>query len=339
MDISPSTLRGYVHESSVNRPANYIYEKYTPKLFNGVYYFKDPTVYETRAWNKFRYLPKLDPKDAENVKILHKEFGEEIKDTKKLPKLWRVQNVLKNKSPYAGATAMGNLARAYRGEEFRTLEGIPKDMVLGRKIQESLATKEYRKAFIALALRNIDRHYKGHVGSLSNFYRTMRAELNTLLGEGHGFDINEITSKSTSELRGTHPWAAFVDITEAKINRGVLGGYQGHVSRTIAQVENLLAQGKDAEAVKKAALLKTRTLESIKKTLTGPKHNLSPLQIEQLNFADIIVSDKIDPKIYSPKQLERWKKKGLDIPGFAKERGWYFDVKKGTPMNWNLLGK
>jgi len=61
MDISPATLRGYVHESSVNRPANYIYEKYTPKLFNGVYYFKDPTVYETRAWNKFRYLPKLDP--------------------------------------------------------------------------------------------------------------------------------------------------------------------------------------------------------------------------------------------------------------------------------------
>ena len=55
-------------------------------------------------------------------------------------------------------------------------------------------------------------------------------------------------------------------------------------------------------------------------------------QINQLNLPDIKVGQTIDPKIYSPKTLERFKEAGLDIGQFAKDKGFYIDVKKAKPF-------
>ena len=76
------------------------------------------------------------------------------------------------------------------------------------------------------------------------------------------------------------------------------------------------------------------SLDSDRNTLINrlTKKGFTEAQINQLNVPDIKIGETIDPKIYSPKTLERFKKAGLDIGQFAKDRGFYVDVKKAKPF-------
>ena len=115
------------------------------------------------------------------------------------------------------------------------------------------------------------------------------------------YNINEVISISAGESRGIQPFSVFVDATNAGINSGELAGYQGTFSKKFAAVEDLIKAGKMSEATALAATLKGDQAEVAKRLL---EQNFTQKQINQLNFPEIVVSDKIDPKIlFSPEQF------------------------------------
>ena len=54
-------------------------------------------------------------------------------------------------------------------------------------------------------------------------------------------------------------------------------------------------------------------------------------QINQLNLPDIKVGSNV-LETYKAKDLSRFKKAGVDIAQFAKDKGFYIDVKKAKPF-------
>jgi len=148
-------------------------------------------------------------------------------------------------------------------------------------------------------------------------------------GEKIPYNINEVISLSAGESKGIRPFSVFIDATSAKINKEALASYQGQFSQRLGEVQGFLAEGKKAEAIAAADKLLDTQKATAKNLLA---EGFTKSQIKQLNLAEIKVGKTIDPKIYSPEKLARWKKAGLDIGQFVKERGFYVDVKKAKPF-------
>ena len=242
-------------------------------------------------------------------------------------------------TPTTVANTEALYSRLLRGETFRTDIDIAKDAVLGKKIinQLSLNTKNNarRSAFYRLALDNINKLYPNESGNLETFKINFRNELKNVLGLKQGqtvpFSVNEVIGLSTGESRGIQPFSVFVDAVDTNINEGELARYQGQFSKKISSIQKLLSGNTpNVEEAKRIAL----SLDSNRTTLINSltKKGFTLDQINQLNLPDIKVGQTIDPKIYSPKTLERFKEAGLDIGQFAKDKGFYIDVKKAKPF-------
>ena len=125
------------------------------------------------------------------------------------------------------------------------------------------------------------------------------------------FSVNEVIGLSTGESRAIQPFSVFVDAVETNINKNELKNYQGAFSTKVRKIQDLLS-GKNPNTVEaeKIAL----SLDSDRNTLVNrlTKKGFTEAQINQLNVPDIKIGETIDPKIYSPKTLERFKKAGLD---------------------------
>jgi hypothetical protein len=143
------------------------------------------------------------------------------------------------------------------------------------------------------------------------------------------YNINEVISISAGESRGIQPFSVFVDATNAGINSGELAGYQGTFSRKLGAVEDLIKTGKMDEATRLAATLKGDQAAVGQRLL---KQGFNQKQINQINFPEIVVGDKVDSRFYSPEQLKDLKAKGVDIEGFAKDRKFYIDTKGTKPF-------
>jgi hypothetical protein len=230
-----------------------------------------------------------------------------------------------------------NLARAYKGSIFRRLEGIDKDVVTGNKLMDQLGKggrfNPYRQAFYRMALQEIDDLYGKQHGKLTSFKTLFRKTLNGLV-KNNRYSLNEVIGISTGETRGAQPFSVFVDVVDSKINEVPLAQYQGKLSTNIEQVNKLITQGKLDEAALKAGDLRG-ALAKTKATLAGPKYNLTAEQIRQLRFPEVVVGETVSPEIYKPENLAKWKKQGLDIEKFAKEKGWYLDTKGSRPY-WEV---
>ena len=83
------------------------------------------------------------------------------------------------------------------------------------------------------------------------------------------------------------------------------------------------------KATELAATLKGDQAEVAKRLL---EQNFTQKQINQINFPEIVVGDKVDSKFYSKKQLKDLKEAGVDIEGFAKDRKFYIDTKGTKPF-------
>ena len=318
----------------------YINDKFKPKLFGKMVYYKDPTTTELRALDFFKDKEGITERMRKHVIKLHEELGSVIKETKKLPTLEVVQDTLGIKSPTTAATAMRNLARAYKGVVFTRLEGIDKDVATGKRLIKQLGSAErfnpYRTAFYNIALKEVDALYGKQHGTLSSFKLKFRKTLNGLI-KNNKYSLNEVIGLTTGEMRGARPFSAFVDVVDWKINEVPLSQYQGKLSKNIEHVNKLITQGKLEEAALKAADLKG-TMAKTKATLAGPKYNLTAEQIRQLRFPEVVVGETVSPEIYKPENLAKWKKQGLDIEKFAKEKGWYLDTKGSRPY-WEIGAK
>jgi hypothetical protein len=301
--------------------------------------YKDPGVNVLKNWNALISSPKISSAMVDNIKEYDKLFRKKLKDNKgKLPDIGEVIQKTSMSTPTTIANTEALYSRLLRGETFRTDIDLAKDAVLGKKIINELAidssNNARRSAFYYLALDNVDKLYPQKSGTLRDFKINFRNELKKILGPGIKevpFSVNEVIGLSTGESRAIQPFSVFVDAVETNINKNELKNYQGAFSTKVKKIQDLLSGNKPNKAeAEKIAL----SLDSNRNTLVNrlTKKGFTISQINELNIPDIKIGETIDPKIYSPKTLERFKKAGLDIGQFAKDKGFYVDVKKAKPF-------
>ena len=343
------TLRSYESKPDENTSTRFIRDNIEKKRTVGVnpttgrretvVRYKDPGVNVLKNWNALISSPKISSAMVDNIKEYDKLFRKKLKDTKKLPDIGEVIQKTSMSTPTTIANTEALYSRLLRGEKFRTDVEIAKDAVLGKKIINQLAINSTnnarRSAFYNLALDNVNKLYPQASGTLGDFKDAFRAELKKTLGLKKGqivpFSVNEVISLSAGESRGIQPFSVFVDAVETTVNENELRNYQGQFSKKVKIIDKLLSGSKPnvVEAEKVAGLLDANRTSLINQ-LT--ERGFTTGQINQLNLPDIKIGEKIDPKIYSPATLKRYKEAGLDLSQFAKDRGFYVDVKKAKPF-------
>ena len=301
--------------------------------------YKDPGVNVLKNWNALISSPKISSAMVDNIKEYDKLFRKKLKDTKKLPDIGEVIQKTSMSTPTTIANTEALYSRLLRGETFRTDIDIAKDAVLGKKIINELGINSTnnarRSAFYNLALDNVNKLYPQASGTLGDFKEAFRTELKKTLGLKKGqtvpFSVNEVISLSAGETRGIQPFSVFVDAVETTVNENELRNYQGQFSKKVKRIDKLLsAKNPDKVEAKRIAGLLDANRTSLINQLT--ERGFTTEQIDQLNLPDIKIGQTIDPKIYSPATLKRYKEAGLDLPQFAKDRGFYVDVKKAKPF-------
>ena len=300
--------------------------------------YKDPGVNVLKNWNALISSPKISSAMVDNIEEYDKLFRKKLKDTKKLPDIGEVIQKTSMSTPTTIANTEALYSRLLRGEKFRTDVEIAKDAVLGKKIISELginsANNARRSAFYNLALDNINKLYPQESGTLGDFKDAFRNELKKILGpkvKEVPFSVNEIIGLSTGESRAIQPFSVFVDAVETTVNENELRNYQGQFSKKVKKIQELLsAKNPDKVEAKRIAGLLDANRTSLINQLT--ERGFTTGQIDQLNLPDIKIGQTIDPKIYSPATLKRYKEAGLDIGQFAKDKGFYVDVKKAKPF-------
>ena len=346
---SKSTLNSYTSDPDKNSTARFIKDNFDYKIGAteaGAFvkgegtkqrYWKNPSDTTLRKWKRFVNSRMMTQGMRDNINKLY--ANEDIQDiifkSKKLPTLFEVQDALGTKSPATAANTMALLAKVLKGDEFRIpFDDIPKNAVVGKRILQQIGDigkrNPYRVAFYTAALANVDQIYKNAGNTtLTSFKDNFRDEMRSLLSlkpkENIPFSVNEVIGVSTGEMRGLQPYSAFVDVTAKGINEGPLAQYQGRLSKAIGQVQEKLAKG-DVVGAEKIA----NDLGKNVSTYKGFK-DLTPDQINKLGLAEIKIGTDIDPKIYSPEQLARYKTRGLDIQKLTDQEGFYIDTKGRRP--------
>jgi len=343
------TLRTYESKPDENTSTRFIRDNIEKKRTVGVnpttgrretvVRYKDPGVNVLKNWDSLISSPKISSAMVDNIKEYDKLFRKKLKDTKKLPDIGEVIQKTSMSTPTTIANTEALYSRLLRGETFRTDIEIAKDAVLGKKIINELAINSTnnarRSAFYNLALKNVDALYPQESGTLEDFKKNFRTELRKVLGlkktQAVPFSVNEVISLSAGESRGIQPFSVFVDAVETTVNENELRNYQGQFSKKVKKIQELLA-GKNPNTVeaKRVAGLLDANRTSLINQLT--KKGFTTGQINQLNLPDIKIAETIDPKIYSPATLKRYKEAGLDLSQFAKDKGFYVDVKKAKPF-------
>ena len=339
LGVSPKVLQRSAADLKVDSTARII-EKLFPSISSvrdgrKVNLYKDPTPATIKEFKEFFKKGRLTTDTIKRVKEIDNLFRDMVVNGKKgkhLPDLFEVMAQTSANTPSKAAGAMAVYSRALRGEKFKSPIDIRKNNSAGERLITELGSNArnnaYRTAFYRLALGNINKQFTKS-GTLGDFKKAFSTELRSamkLTGKKKiPYNINEIISISAAESRGLRPFSVFVDATLADVNSKALASYQGTFSEKVMEVEKLIKQNKMAEASKAAATLKG-TQATLGKTLEG--HGYTKAQIKQLNFPEIVVGTKIDPKHYTPEKLAKLKKAGVDIPQFVKDRKFYIDIKK-----------
>ena len=344
LGVSPNTLRTYNTPSRQNLDSttsdwikDNIKKIRTIKDGKSVNLYKDLTQTELNKWTSLQDSSKISTKLVDNIKEYDKVFRNQLKSTKKLPDIAEVIQKTSMSTPAVIANTEALYSRLLRGETFRRDVDIAKDVVLGKKIINELSINSTnnarRSAFYRLALDKVNKLYPGESGNLETFKSNFRNELKNILGpdvKKVPFSVNEVISLAAGESRGVQPFSVFVDVVETGINEKELANYQGSFSKKLAQVQNLLSGSKPnvAEAEKIAL-----SLDSSRETLVNSLTNkgFTKNQINQLNLPDIKVGTDV-LETYKAEDLARYKKSGVDIEKFAKDKGYYIDAKKAKPF-------
>ena len=222
---------------------------------------------------------------------------------------------------------MATLSKMYSGEEYRLLK-LPKNEETGKFIFKALRQggkfNPYKAAFYNLAIEEIDKTLGNETGTLKNFKRYFKDNLNKYLGKGHGVSLNEVASISGMVSNDMAPYGAFVDLTNSKINKGLLANFQGTLTNALTEIDQLKGNEK-IEAIKK---FNKEQIPNFKKQIAAKYGNKLA---NSIRFTEIVPGKKIDPKIYSEETLARYKDQKIDLESLAKKKGYYLDVKGARP--------
>jgi hypothetical protein len=351
-DIPTKDITSYYNEKYVdgrvnNSTANFFIKNFkaTKGILNGkeANFFKEPSKAIMEEWKTLKSSNSLSKSTVNAVNEINNRFRDQIVTNRQLPDIDKVmKGSITMTTPSRAANAMAIYSRALRGETFRQPLNFKESSAAGVRLLSQLGStgrfNSYRTAFYNLALDNINKDFKVN-GTLKEFKNTFVKELGKAMGiEKTGkipFNINEIISLSAGEVRGVQPFSVFVDAVDAGINSGALSDYQGQFSTKLGKVQELMATGKAADKAA-ARLIANSLVTDNKVTLTNKliKEGFTKSQIKTLNLPEIKIG-KDATKTYKAADLTRYKKQSsgaVDIGQFAKDKGYYIDVKKGKPF-------
>ena len=242
-------------------------------------------------------------------------------------------NILgKGTTPYEASHAMSTLARAYNGETIRGLDVKP-NKAKGEFIWKHLANLQERDPWSAPVyhegLRQVNRELKG-VGNFRTFKDTYTDKMNEIFDEmkipkKYRTSINEIVSVKGAYRNKMAPYAAFVDLTRSDLN-SYIAKQQGDLSKAMSYLDE---HKKDFEKFKRK--IKLFNEQTNPKRIAGITRKFGQEAADQVRLASLVEGTNVE-KYYDKTDLDRWKKKGLDLRKYAKEKGYFIDVKGARPF-------
>jgi len=347
LGLSVATLKKYrTKGATVDKyPLKGFIEK-TFKPFKGkssatgtsTYYLK-PTKKMLNDYQNFKNRTTISRDLLKDVETLHNsELIKNLRKSKKkvLPTLDQVVEVLGKdvKAHGRAANAMSVLSKMYQGEEYRLLK-LPKNEETGKFIFKALRKggkfNPYKAAFYNLAIEEIDKTLGNEVGTLKNFKRYFKDNLTKYLGKGHGVSLNEVASISGMVSNNMAPYGAFVDLTNSKINKGLLANFQGTLTNALTEIDKL----KGREKLQAINAFNKKQIPNFKKQIAD---KYGKKIADNIRFTEIVPGTKLT-NTYKPEDLAKYKTQGIDLQSLARTKGYYLDVKGAKPYTEFLENK
>ena len=240
--------------------------------------------------------------------------------------------VLGGATPYQASYAMSILGRAYDGDKIRGVD-VELDKSKAEFIHKNLASLGARDPWSApvyeQGLRQVDKELKG-VGSFRTFKRVYTEEMNRLFDE-MGIDkkyrttINEIIPVKGAYRNQVAPYAAFVDLTRSDLNQ-YIAGQQSDLSKAMSYLDKY--KNDITKFDRKIRLFNEQTNP---KRLAKIAEKFGQEAADQVRLASIVPGTDVE-SVYKKADLDRYAEKGLDLRKFAKEKGYFLDVKGARPF-------
>ena len=318
------------------------------------FFYKKPTKAELDKINSFIDSRILETGTVDNIKIFHKEFGKlfEGKKTKGFfndtISLDKARAALKkygiNATDSQLARAMMRLGQIYDGHTFQNEINIPKNKSAGKFIEKSFNELDiyngWRSASYDAAMDDINKV----VGKSAGDIRSFKYTLNNYIKENYpqifkNYDVNEIFSLTTSSVRGSYPYAYFIDLTKNDINQKALSSFQGKASIAEGKIQKAITNFRRTgnqkfynEAVRVADVFNNTTrknfLSDERIIKTG---GVNALKLEIGSQQQI--KDKIGfaSEYYKKNNLKKWKDQGIDIDAHTAKSGYVKTFDGKTP--------
>jgi len=208
------------------------------------------------------------------------------------------------------------------------------EVKLGNRIYEELEgfkrNNKWAQGEYLHAMREIKRNMPKEAGSLGSFKTYMSKYLPKGFLENKNLNINEIFSIKQTARNKAFPYAYFVDVIDADINQKNLATFQARLSSAVGDVRDLISRLRAGDKTvsysdiedKITKFQSTRKTfgDTIKKNFPGKNFNLANIVVgteKEILNQDFDIADKV----YSSKNLNKWKKQGIDIAQHAKTEG------------------
>ena len=305
-------------------------------------FFRAPTKKEIAYLKKYSQSPVITEGLAKNVQIIlnskaiMNDLTGKNKGGAKLPAFNKMIQVFKknglNISDAQITNALQKAAYVLRGDVYQSDVKFDIDKNTGRFIVKELEKlpfdNQYARGIYKHALNEIRLELGETAGNLESFKRNFRKKLPDGFLKKHNLNVNEVFSVRASANNKSFPYAYFVDVIDADLNKKDLRSFHGALSKAQKNLNDKIndiraGKGKYDEAVDIVNKFQ-ETRGKFKNTIETNYPN------KNFNLADIVLGKeseivkqnmKIPENVYSKKLLTKWADQGLDIAKDAKSRG------------------
>ena len=305
------------------------------------WYYKEPKIRDVKKIKTFFDANVMIPRTVNAVNALNK--SKKLSDmlaANEFPDIDFVKEILKkNKLPAStsnAATAMSRLAQIYQGTKFKNKLDIEPNKVRGNFIIKSLDAFDYfddwgKGRYEAIA-NQVTEHMPEKAGDLSSFKRAFNRGAKDLGIDPQKYNLNEMFSIKASQRNKAYPYAYFVDMMDANLNKEALRNFHGSLSQAQNRLTKTIADlraGKKGvvydDVVKIVNTFNNQTRKSyantIKKNYPGKKFNLTNI-VAGSKDAILNKNFKIPTSVYTKKTLDKWTHLGAEVAEHARTAGY-----------------
>jgi len=315
------------------------------------YYFKDPGIKDMKFLQEFMKKPILQQDTVSAMNIINSSDEiTKMMEKRIFPDIEIVKNILKDaKLPHSdgnAATAMLRLAEVYKGGTFKNEIGIGTNKLVGNFINKKLDGYDmfhpWSKGTRDATIRIITQNMPDKAGNLQTFKTSIRQAGAELGVNWEKWNLNEVFSVSASKSNKAYPYAYFVDVMDAGLNKEALKAFHGSLSqaqsRLITKIDKMRATQnpqfrkalyKEAqEIIKTFDETRASFANTIKTNYPGKKFNLANIVLGKEKA--IVAKDfKIPASVYSKAKLDKWAKLGVNIAEHAGSAGYVMTGAQG----------